>query len=143
MSRDILLNHIPLTAATGILIQFIRLLNQCDTEERINDFIKSGNGPAFQQITGSSNWHPNEHITMKNKDILQNILLYEETIGHKGRGRLGGGAGFAKCFRYPAIKVIVLGILEKLTTSKMLSLVEWKTSDNEVVTNSFQWIRFI
>ena len=28
---------------------------------------------------------------MKNKDIFQNILLYEETIGHTGRGESGGG----------------------------------------------------
>lgn len=59
------------------------------------------------------------------------------------RGEWGWGVVFAKYFRYPAIKFIVLGILEKLTTSKMVSLVEWKTSDDEVVTNSFQWIRFI
>ena len=58
-------------------------MNQCDAEERINDFVKSGNGPAFEQIISLSNWDPSEHITMKNKDILHNMILYEETIGHK------------------------------------------------------------
>ena len=32
----------------------------------------------------------------------------------------------------------IFRILEKLTTSKIISLVEWKTGNNELVTNSLQ-----
>ena len=35
----------------------------------------------------------------------------------------------------------IFRILEKLTTSNMISLVEWKTGNNELVTNSLQWFQ--
>lgn len=111
------LNLILLTATTENLINFIKLLKQCDTEERINYLFDGAYGPAFDQIINSSDWDSNEHITMKNKDISVNMLLYEETIGRRrekvGAIRKGSNVmSIAKYFRYPATKSIFLGMLD-------------------------------
>ena len=46
--------------------------------------------------------------------------------------------GFVKYFRYPATKSTFLGILEKLAASKIISFAEWKTNDNELVTEALK-----
>lgn len=66
-SGDIPLNQKPTWSSYRNLINFIKLLNQCDTEKKTSDLFNSANGPAFGQIISSSDWDPNEHITMKNK----------------------------------------------------------------------------
>lgn len=92
-------------------------MKQCDTEERINYLFDGVDGPAFDQVINSSDWDSNEHITMKNKDISVNMLLYEETIGRRrekvGAIRKGSNVmSIAKYFRYPATKSIFSGMLD-------------------------------
>ena len=64
-------------------------------------------------IISLSDWDPNEHITMKYKDNLVNMFLYQETIACRGRKKdaLMKGLnfiGFDKHFRYFATKSIFL-----------------------------------
>ena len=144
VSKDISLNHVPLTSGTGNPIKFIKLLNQCDIVGRISDLFNNADSPASEQISSSSEWDPSEHITSKNKDILVNMLLYQETIGRRGRGVDANREdlnvmGFAKHFRYPATESIFSGISEKPTAIKTISRVEWKKSGDKLVINVLQW----
>ena len=79
ISGSVPLIHIPVTAATGNLINFIKSLHECDTEKFINDLFDKADGPVFEQIINSSDWDPNEPVTSGNKAIPVNILFYEET----------------------------------------------------------------
>ena len=40
------LTHIPVTAATGNLINFVKSLNECDTEKSINNLFDTADGPV-------------------------------------------------------------------------------------------------
>ena len=68
------------------------------------------NADGFKQIISSSVWDSNQHITMKNKDILVNMLLYEKT-NELRRGKVDAiweglnVMGFDKYFRYPATEI--------------------------------------
>ena len=48
ISGNVPLSHIPVTAATGNLINFVKSLNECDTEKSINDLFDTADGPAFE-----------------------------------------------------------------------------------------------
>ena len=96
MVVDILLNeegvsgnfqrdHIPVTSSTGNLLNFIKSLYNCNKEQSIKELFNSADGPAFEQLASSSDWDPNEPITVENKEILINFLLYEETIVRRGK----------------------------------------------------------
>ena len=79
ISGSVPLIHIPVTAATGNLINFIKSLHECDTEKSINNLFDPADGRAFEQIINSSDWDPNQPVTSGNKAIPVNILFYEET----------------------------------------------------------------
>ena len=83
ISGNVPLNHIPVTAATGNLINFVKSLSECDTEESINDLFDTADGPPLEQIINSSDWDP--RLRRSNKAILVNMLLYEETVVRRGK----------------------------------------------------------
>ena len=85
ISGNVSLSHIPVTAATGNLINFVKSLNECDTEKSINGLFDTADGPAFEQIINSSDWDPDEPVTSSNNAILVNMLLYEETVVRGGK----------------------------------------------------------
>ena len=85
ISGNVTLSHVPVSAATGNLINFVKSLNECDTEKSINDLCDTADGPAFEQIINSSDWDPDEPVTSSNKAILVNMFLYEETVVRRGK----------------------------------------------------------
>ena len=80
------MDHIPVTSSTGNLLNFIKSLYNCNNEQSIKELFNSAdNRPAFEQLVSSVDWDPNEPITIANKEILINLLLYEETIVSRGK----------------------------------------------------------
>ena len=84
VSGNVPLSHIPVTTATGNLINFVESLNECDTGKSINDLFDTADGPAFEQIINSSDWDLDEPVTSSKKAILINMLLYTETLVRRG-----------------------------------------------------------
>ena len=78
------MDHIPLTSSTGNLQGFIKSLCSFNNEQSIKELFNSADGPVFDHLVSSSYWDPNEPITVENKEILINLLAYEETIVHRG-----------------------------------------------------------
>ena len=85
VSGNIQIDHIPVTSSTGNLRNFIKSLYNCNNEQSIKELFDSADGPAFEQLVSSADWDPNEPITVENKEILINLLLYEETIVRRGK----------------------------------------------------------
>ena len=50
ISGNVLQSHIPVTGVTENLINFVKFLNECDTEKSINDSFDAADGLAFEQI---------------------------------------------------------------------------------------------
>ena len=84
VSGNIQMDHIPVTPSTGNLLIFIKSLCNCNNEQSIKGLFNSADGLAFEQLVSSTDWDPNEPITVENKEILINLLLYEETIVRRG-----------------------------------------------------------
>ena len=79
------MDHIPVTSSTGNLLNFIKSLYNCNNEQLIKELFNSADGLPFEQLVSSTDWDPNEPITIENKEILINLLLYEETISAEGK----------------------------------------------------------
>ena len=79
-SGQISVADIPVTSATGCTINFIKSLDSCSSNKMISDLFDSADGPAFEQIVGLSDWDQNEEITIKNKEILIHMLVFEELV---------------------------------------------------------------
>ena len=62
----------------------MRSLEACKNDEDIQVLFTDADGPAFKQLICSSDWGPVEVITMKNRNILINMLIYEETVIIRG-----------------------------------------------------------
>ena len=78
LSGDILVDQIPDTVATRCLLNLIGSLEACKNDEDIQLLFTDADGPAFEQLISSSDWGPIEVITMKNRNILINVLIYQE-----------------------------------------------------------------
>ena len=63
---QILLEDIPLNAATGLLINFIRAVRNCSSDSELEALFDSSDGPADEQIIASSGWDTTEPVTMVN-----------------------------------------------------------------------------
>ena len=85
VSGNIHMDHIPVISSTGNLLNFIKSLYNCNNGQSIRELFNSADGPAFEQLVSSTDWDPNEPITIENKEILINLLLYEETIVRRGK----------------------------------------------------------
>ena len=85
LSGDILVDQIPDTVATGCLLNLIGSLEACKNDEDIQLLFTNADGPAFEQLISSSDWGPVEVITMKNRNTLINVLIYEETVMRRER----------------------------------------------------------
>ena len=85
ISGNIPLSHFPVTTATGNLINIIKSLNECDTEQFINDLFDTADGFAFEQTTNSSDWDPDQPVMSSNKATLVNMLLYKEAVLRRGK----------------------------------------------------------
>ncbi len=133
-SGDLMLECIPLNCATGCLINFIQLLKSCESNDAINELFSTADGPAFEQIISSSDWDPNETVTMDNKDVLVNLLLHEETITRRGgkvRAMREGiiFMGFQRFLGFQAARNLFLGTKRYLDNEEFLSLFEWDESE--------------
>eukprot|EP00794_Sanderia_malayensis_P014728 gene14728-16262_t len=135
-SGDILLEDIPVTRATGCLINFIKSLQQCETKEAINELFDTSDGPAFEQIISSSDWDPQEDVTVGNKNILIDMLLHEETINRRGRTVVAMREGlffmqFGKCLDLAVSKLLFLGIKDIIDNGDFLSVLEFDDADSD------------
>ena len=79
------MDHIPVTSSTGNLLNFIKSLYNDNNEQSVKELFNFADGPAFEQLVSSTDWDPNEPITTENKEILINLLLYEETMSAEGK----------------------------------------------------------
>ena len=79
------MDHIPVTSSIGNLLNFIKSLYNCNNEQLINKLFNSADGPPLEQLKSSTDWDPNEPITIENKEILINRLLHEQTISAEGK----------------------------------------------------------
>ena len=146
VSGNISIDQIPVTAATGCLLNFVKSLSSCGTIESINELMDSADGPAFEQIISSSDWDPNESVTVENKNILINLLLYEETVGRRGRKveaiREGLIAmGFGNYLHVKATQDMFLGSPVGMDNEIMLSLIEWNHPENERIEKVTGWFK--
>ena len=82
---DISVDQIPVTGATGCLLNFIRSLEACKNDEDIQLLFTDANGPALEQLISSSDWDPVEVITVENRTTLINMLIYEDAVMRRGR----------------------------------------------------------
>ena len=144
ISANVPLNHIPVTAATGNLINFVKSLNECDTEKSINDLFDTADRPAFEQIINSSDWDADEPVTSSNKTILVNMLLYEETVVRRGKKveAIREGLKATSFIRYigkDATKSFWGEKPEVFDCRLMLDLVKWKEIDDSNITQVSQW----
>ena len=85
VSGNIQMDHIPITSSTGNLLNFIKSSCNCNNEQSTKELFNSPDGPAFEQLVSSTNWYPNEPITVGNKEMLINILFCEENIVRRGK----------------------------------------------------------
>ena len=85
LSGDISVDQIPVTAATGCLLNFITSLETCKSDEDIQLLFTGADRPAFKQLISSLDWAPVKIIIMENRNILINILIYEETVMRRER----------------------------------------------------------
>ena len=85
VSGNIQMDHIPVTSSTGNLLNFIKSLYNCNNEQSIKELFDSADGRAFEQLVSSTDWDPNEPITIENKEILIDLLLYEEKFFRRGK----------------------------------------------------------
>ena len=135
-SGDIMLECIPVNCATGCLINFIKLLKCCESNDAINDLFSSADGPAFEQIISSSDWDPNEAVTMDNKDVLVNLLLHEKTIARRGGKIRAMREGmtfmeFQEFLSFQAAGSLFLGNQRYLDSEELLNHFEWKESETD------------
>ena len=84
-SGQISVDDIPLTSATGCTVNFIKSLESCSSNKMISELFDTADGPAFEQIVGLSDWDQNEDITINNKAILADMLVYEELVQRRGK----------------------------------------------------------
>ncbi len=146
-SGDISLEDIPINSATGCLINFVKLLRKCDTNEAINDLFNTADGPAFEQIISSSDWEPTEAITLTNKDILINLLLHEETITRRG-GKVKAiregliFMGFKEYLCLEAARSLFHGSPKYIDTDEFLNLIQWEHSEDDTKkVESMSWLK--
>lgn len=136
ISGDIPLEHIPINSATGGMINFIKSLRSCENDEAIDELFASADGPAFEQIISTSDWEPNQSIIVKNKNILIDMLLYEETIVRSGRkiSAIREGLhflGFDKHLNHDVTKSMFLGSRRLIQNDEFLRLFEFDGCDEE------------
>ena len=135
-SGDIPLEHIPINSATGGMINFIKSLRRCDSNDEINELFASADGPAFEQIISTSDWEPSQSISVDNKNILIDMLLYEETVVRCGRkiSAIREGLqflGFDKHLTHDATKSMFLGSRKSIQSDEFLRLFEFGTCNDE------------
>ena len=144
LSGDISVDQIPVTAATGCLLNFIRSLEACKRDEDIQLLFTDADGPAFEQLISSSDWDPVETITMKNRNILINMLVYEETVMRRGRKMKAMCEGllfmnFGKYLNENHCRLLFLGLESKVTTNKLKSSFIWKETADSAQEDAKQW----
>ena len=66
LSGNISVDQIPVTAATGCLLKFIRSFETCASYKDIQLLLTDADGPAFEQLS-RSDWDPVEIITMETR----------------------------------------------------------------------------
>ena len=71
---------IPLSAATGNLLQFINKITECANDQDLNDVFIMEEGPAFEQLVNSSQWDASLSVTMNNRETLLSMLIFEELV---------------------------------------------------------------
>ena len=71
---------IPLSAATGNLLQFISKIKECTSDQEINEVFNMEEGPAFDQLVNSSQWDATLSVTMYNRETLLSMLIFEELV---------------------------------------------------------------
>ena len=93
-------------------------------------------------MVSSTDWDPNEPITVENKEILTNLLLYEETIVRRGKKveamREGLKVmGLAPFFCMDATRPLFLGAPVTLNAQIFVKLINWNT--NKDVKSIVDW----
>ena len=111
------MDRIPITSSTGNLLNFIKSLYNCNNEQSIKELFDSANGPVFEQLVSSTDWDPNEAVTVENKEILINLLLYEEA------DKLV--RGLAPIFCMDVTRQLVLGAPVALNPQTFVKLINW------------------
>ena len=66
LSGNVSVDQIPVTAATGCLLKFIRSFEACASYNNIQLLFTDADGPAFEQLS-RSDWDPVEIITMETR----------------------------------------------------------------------------
>ena len=140
LSGDISVDQIPVTAATGCLLNFIRSLEACKSDEDIQLLFTDADGPAFEQLISNSDWDPVEIITMENR----NILVYEETVMRRERKMKAMCEGllsmdFGKYLNENHCRLLFLGLETKVTTDKLKSSFIWKETADSAQEDAKQW----
>ena len=115
VSANIQMDRIPVTSSTGNRLNFIKSLYDCNNKQSIKELFDSANGPVFEQLVSSTDWDPNEGVTVENKKILINPLLYEETNGLV--------MGLAPVFCMDATRQLVLGAPVALNAQTFVKLI--------------------
>ena len=93
-------------------------------------------------MVSSTDWDPNEPITVENKEILINLLLYEEKIVRRGKKveAIGEGLkvmGLAPFFCIDATRQLLLWAPVALNVQTFVKLINWNT--NKDVKNIVDW----
>ena len=135
------MDHIPVTSSTGNL-NFMKSLYNYNNEQSIKELFDSADGPAFEQLVSSTDWDPNGAVTVENKEVLINLLLYEETIVCRGKKveamREGLKVmGLAPFFCMDATRQLFLGTPVALNAKTFVKLINWNT--NKDVKSIVDW----
>ena len=75
VSGNIQMDHIPVTSSTGNLLNFIKSSCNYNNEQSVKELFNSPDELAFEHLVSSTNWYPNEPITVGNKKMLINIYF--------------------------------------------------------------------
>ena len=140
---DISVDQVPVAGATGCLLNFIRSLEACKNDEDIQLLFTDANGPALEQLISSSDWDPVEVITVENRTILINMLIYEDAVMRRGRKmkvmceRLLF-MNFGKYLNENHCRLLFFGLETKVTTNKLKSSFIWKESADIAEENAKQ-----
>ena len=74
------MNDIPLTAATSILHQFVKAVQNAESDDEIEKIFDQEEGPAFDQLIHGSQWNLATKISISNRETLLHLLIYDELV---------------------------------------------------------------
>ena len=130
VSGQISVESIPLTLATGMTINLIKNLQNCNNDDDIVNLFNSTEAPGYEQIIGLSEWDQNVDITIENKSILIDMLVYEEVITRRS-GKIKAikeglsMLGITEYLHLPIVKELFIGKPGKVTANRLLSIIKW------------------